>query len=81
MSGDGTNVTLLYLAFTLYTVCSLTNVKDTRVKSTWKLVANLIQRKTKGQLYPTRVVYSNKTFTNAADIAKQLNIYVTNPSS
>ena len=48
------------------------------LRSTWKLIGNLIQRKTKGQSYPTRVVYGNKTFTDPIDIAEQLNTYFLN---
>ena len=39
------------------------------LKSTWKLIGKLIQRKTKGQLQPTRIVHGNKTYTKPLDIA------------
>ena len=48
------------------------------LRSTWKQTGNLIQRKTKGQSHPARVVFGNKTFTNPVDIAEQLNTYFLN---
>ena len=49
------------------------------LKSTWKLIGKLIQRKTKGQFKPTRIVYGNKTCTTKPlDIAEQLNAYFVN---
>ena len=41
------------------------------LRCTWKLIGNLIQRK-------TRVVYGNKAFINPVDIAEQLNTYFLN---
>ena len=48
------------------------------LRSTWKLIGDLTERKTKNQSYPNRVVYGNKTFTNSVDIAEQFNTYFLN---
>ena len=48
------------------------------LRSTWKLIGNLTERKTKNQSYPTSVVYGNKTFFNPVGIAEQLNAYFLN---
>ena len=51
-------------------------ISNCNLKSTWKFIGNLIQRESKGQSYPTRIVYGNKTFTNTVDIAEQLKTYL-----
>ena len=43
------------------------------LKSTWKLIGTLINRKTKGQTYPTKIVLNNQTYTTKSEIADQLN--------
>ena len=48
------------------------------LKSTWKLIGNLIKRKTKGQSLPTRITCGNNTYTDVADIADQFNNFFAN---
>ena len=48
------------------------------LKATWKLIGELIKRKTKGQQYPTRIIRNNKSFTTKHDISDQLNEHFVN---
>ena len=43
------------------------------LKATWKSTGSLIERRTKGQTSPSRIIMNNKTFTNKLDIAVQFN--------
>lgn len=48
------------------------------LKSTWKLIGTLINRKTKGQTLPTRLIRNNKTYTNQLEVANQFNDFFVN---
>jgi hypothetical protein len=48
------------------------------LKATWKLIGSLIKRRSKGQLYPTRLIRNNQTFTNRCEIVNQFNQHFTN---
>ena len=48
------------------------------LKMTWKLIGNLISRKTKGQAFPTRLDYNGNIYTSENDISDQFNTYFSN---
>ena len=48
------------------------------LKQTWKLIATLVKRKTKGQTLPARVTHNNRTFTKEKDIAELFNNFFVN---
>ena len=48
------------------------------LKTTWKLIGTLINRKSKGHVYPTRIKRNDKMFTNPSDIAEQFNQHFLN---
>ena len=48
------------------------------LKQTWKLIGTLVNRKTKGQILPTRITHSNRTFTQEKDIAELFNNFFVN---
>ena len=48
------------------------------LKSTWKLIGTLINRKNKGHTCPTRIVRNEKTYINQFDIAEQFNQHFVN---
>ena len=50
----------------------------TNLKITWKLIGSIIQRKTKSQISPTKIISKNQEYTKSKDIANQLNDYFTN---
>ena len=60
-----------------YFSLQFSKTKD-NLKSTWKLIAQLIKRKTKGQSFPTRLISNDQTFTKESDIADELNTFFTN---
>jgi uncharacterized pyridoxal phosphate-containing UPF0001 family protein len=51
------------------------------LKITWKIIGNLIKRKSKNQISPTRIVHDGKTHTNQNDIAELFNNYFINVGS
>ena len=53
----------------------------TNLKATWKLIGTLIQRKTKGQIHPTKIIRNNKTYVTKQDIANQFNHHFINVGS
>ena len=48
------------------------------LKATWKIIGNLIKRKTKPQTTPQRIVRNNKIYTSNDDIADQFNKHFVN---
>lgn len=58
--------------------CKKFDLCKNNLKATWKIIGNLIKRKTKGQTSPQRIVRNNKTFTSNEDIADQFNKHFVN---
>ena len=58
--------------------CKKFNLCKNNLKATWKIIGNLIKRKTKGQTTPQRIVRNNKTYTGNDDIADQFNKHFVN---
>jgi hypothetical protein len=48
------------------------------LKATWKLIGELIKRKSKGQQCPTRIMRNDKIFTTKYDISNQFNEHFVN---
>ena len=48
------------------------------LKQTWKLIGTLVNRKTEGQTFPTRITHNNSTFTQEKDIAELFNNFFLN---
>lgn len=48
------------------------------LKTTWKIIGNLIKRKNKNQMSPTRIIQGGRTFTNQNEIAEMFNNYFVN---
>jgi len=48
------------------------------LKFTWKIIGQLIQRKTKGQALPTRISVNDKVYVKEADIAEEFNKFFVN---
>ena len=57
-----------------YYTMQFTKHKD-NLKQTWKLIGSLIKRKTKGQIFPSRIIHNNMTFTTEKDIAELFNSF------
>ena len=58
--------------------CKKFELCKNNIKATWKIIGNLIKRKTKGQTTPQRIVRNNKTYTGNDDIADQFNKHFVN---
>ena len=58
--------------------CKKFDLCKNNLKATWKIIGNLIKRKTKGQTTPQRIVRNNKTYTGNDDIADQFNKHFVN---
>jgi len=56
-------------------------INKTNLKTTWKLIGNLIKRKTKSQVCPVKIIFNNHEFTDKKDIADQLNNFFSNVGS
>lgn len=50
-------------------------MNKTNLKTTWKLIENLIKRNTKSQVCPVKIILNNHEFTTKEDIGNQLNIF------
>ena len=48
------------------------------LKTTWKLIGTIINRKSKGHIVPAKLHYNVKTYTGKHDIVKQFNKYFIN---
>ena len=48
------------------------------LKTTWKLVGTLVNRKTKGQTIPNKILADNRIYTKQSDIAERFNNYFVN---
>ena len=48
------------------------------LKTTWKLVGTFVNRKTKGQTIPNKILANNRIYTKQSDIAEQFNNYFVN---
>ena len=58
--------------------CKKFDLCKNKLKATWKIIGNLIKRKTKGQTTPQKIVRNNKTYTGNDDIAYQFNKHFVN---
>ena len=58
--------------------CKKIDLCKNNLKATWKIIGNLIKRKTKAQTTPQRIVRNNNTCTGNDDIADQFNKHFVN---
>ena len=58
--------------------CKKFDLGKNNLKATWKIISNLIKRKTKAQTTPQRIVRNNKTYTGNDGIADQFNKHFVN---
>ena len=58
--------------------CKHFDLRKNNLKATWKLIGTLINKTTKGQTTPLRIIRNNKICTNRDDIADQFNKHFIN---
>ena len=58
--------------------CKKFDLCKNNLKATWKIIGNLIKRKTKAQTTPQRIVRNNKIYSGNDDIADQFNKHFVN---